>query len=154
MFAEYLMASIGIGLFVNFTLYELLGLAAGGLVVPGYLALSLNQPLHVLHTFVLAGVAWGFVEIVSRYTILYGRRRIALYILTSFVLEAAMSYVRVPWMGDTSIAVRSVGYIIPGLIAIGFDRQGIVDTISTLCITTTATRLFLVMIYGWNILAW
>lgn len=153
MVAEYLMASIGIGLFVNFTLYELLGLAAGGLVVPGYLALSMNQPLHVLLTFCLAGLAWAFVEFVSRYAILYGRRRIALYILTSFVLQAALNQVNIP-LGDASLAARSVGYIIPGLIAIGFDRQGIADTLSTLCITTTATRLFLVMIYGWNILTW
>ncbi len=154
MLAEYLMASIGLGLFVNFTLYEFIGLAAGGLVVPGYLALSLNQPVHVLVTFLIAALSWGFVEIVSKYAILYGRRKIALYILSSFVLQGFVHFIHIPGVTDTNEVIRSVGYIIPGLIAIGFDRQGIADTIATLTITTIATRLLLVLVYGWSILSW
>lgn len=154
MFAQYLMASIGLGLFVNFTLYEFVGLAAGGLVVPGYLALSVNHPMQVLMTFVIAALSWGFVEILSQYAILYGRRKIALYILSSFVLQALVHVIRIPGITETNDVIRSVGYIIPGLIAISFDRQGIVDTIATLTITTIATRLLLVLVYGWSILSW
>ncbi|HPF70070.1 MAG TPA: poly-gamma-glutamate biosynthesis protein PgsC/CapC, partial [Candidatus Krumholzibacteria bacterium] len=33
---------------------EILGLAAGGLVVPGYIALYLDQPLRVLSTILVA----------------------------------------------------------------------------------------------------
>lgn len=154
MFAQYLMTSIGLGLFVNFTLYEFIGLAAGGLVVPGYLALSVNQPMHVLTTFIVALLSWVFVEVLSKYAILYGRRKIALYILSSFVLQGLVHLVPISGIAETNDIIRSVGYIIPGLIAIGFDRQGIVETIATLTITTIATRLLLVLVYGWSILSW
>ena len=36
--------SIGLGLVVSLVFSEILGLAAGGLVVPGYIALYLDQP--------------------------------------------------------------------------------------------------------------
>ena len=37
--------SIGIGLIVSLVFSEILGLAAGGLIVPGYIALYLDQPM-------------------------------------------------------------------------------------------------------------
>src|SRR5205085_1961587 len=48
--AELLPLSIGIGLAVGLVLNELFGIAAGGMIVPGYLALSLTKPADVALT--------------------------------------------------------------------------------------------------------
>src|SRR5690625_7325978 len=45
-----LAVSIGIGLLVTLLLVEVFGLAAGGLVVPGYFALKLLQPWNMAIT--------------------------------------------------------------------------------------------------------
>ena len=47
---ELLTLSIGVGLVIGLLFSELFGLAAGGVVVPGYLALYLTQPEAVLFT--------------------------------------------------------------------------------------------------------
>ena len=50
-----LTASIGIGLAVSLLFSEMFGLAAGGMVVPGYIALYLNRPVDIVLTLA-AGV--------------------------------------------------------------------------------------------------
>jgi len=49
-----LAASIGIGLILTLIITEAFGLAAGGLVVPGYMALSLLQPWSFALTLLIA----------------------------------------------------------------------------------------------------
>jgi hypothetical protein len=48
--------------------------------------------------------------------------------------------------GPNEIAV--IGYIIPGLIAIWIDRQGLVETISVLLTAAVVVRLMLILLYG------
>ncbi|HAE90682.1 MAG TPA: poly-gamma-glutamate biosynthesis protein PgsC, partial [Idiomarina sp.] len=43
-----LAVAIGIGLFFTLLLTQTLGLAAGGLVVPGYVALQLTEPMSLV----------------------------------------------------------------------------------------------------------
>ena len=42
--------AIGLGLLISLFFSETLGLAAGGMVVPGYVALMLHHPLRILGT--------------------------------------------------------------------------------------------------------
>ena len=46
--------SIALGLMVTALFTEFFGLAAGGMVVPGYLAMSLHKPLDILATLTAA----------------------------------------------------------------------------------------------------
>ena len=46
--------AIGLGLVVSLIFSETLGLAAGGMVVPGYLALMIHEPLRTAGTVVCA----------------------------------------------------------------------------------------------------
>nr|NIP87215.1 hypothetical protein [Planctomycetales bacterium] len=52
----------------------------------------------------------------------------------------------VPAETETEFAV--IGYIIPGLIAIWIDRQGLVETLCALITASVVIRLILIMIYG------
>ena len=71
-----LTVSIAIGLIVSLLFTEYFGLSTGGMIVPGYLALQLNQPVRVVVTLLTAVCAWAAVRLISRYAIVYGRRRI------------------------------------------------------------------------------
>ena len=144
--------AIGLGLAVTLLFSELFGLAAGGMVVPGYIALCLNNPLCVALTLLAAWLTYLVVRMVSWKVILYGRRRIVLMILVGFLIGAL---IRVLPLGDaiawTSMAgaaatgVAVVGFIIPGLIAIWIDRQGLVETVSVLLVTSVVVRLVLIL---------
>ena len=54
--------AIAIGLIVSLLFTEAFGLSAGGMIVPGYFALSLNQPLAVVLTLLAAGCTFGLVR--------------------------------------------------------------------------------------------
>ena len=44
---ELLPISVGIGLAISLLFTEMFGIAAGGMIVPGYIALHLTKPLDV-----------------------------------------------------------------------------------------------------------
>jgi poly-gamma-glutamate biosynthesis protein PgsC/CapC len=165
-----LSVSIGIGLVVSLLFSELFGLAAGGLVVPGYIALYLSRPFDVAATLAAALLTFFLVRILSTFVIIYGRRRTALMILVGYALgvlvNAALAAAfeaslvtgapEAPAHAATALAAGAgatryaleagvIGYIVPGLIAIWLDRQGVVPTLAVLLTTAVVVRLVLVL---------
>ena len=147
--------SIGIGLGVSLLFSELFGLAAGGLVVPGYIALYLTRPLDVAVTLVAALLTFFLIRIASSFVIIYGRRRTALMILVGYAAGvflngamAALYEVGVETLppGRYIMEAGVIGYIVPGLIAIWLDRQGVVPTFAALVTTAVVVRLLLVLL--------
>jgi len=139
--------AIGLGLVISLIFSETLGLAAGGMVVPGYLALMIHQPFRILGT-VLTGLATlGVIKILSRYMLIYGRRRIVIALLIGFVVGALSRDYLVIQTDDSSIDLRSIGYVIPGLMANWMDRQGVVPTACVMTTTAVIVKLFLMFIH-------
>ncbi len=140
--------SIGIGLVVSLFFSELLGIAAGGMVVPGYIALYLNQPLPIVMTLLVSYLTYFIVHGLSSITIVYGRRRTVSMILIGFALGWFFrSFGNVQIIYD-SIDLQVVGYIIPGLIAIWIDRQGLLETLTALLTSSVIVRLLLILFLG------
>lgn len=142
--------SIGIGLLVSLLFTEIFGLAAGGLVVPGYIALNLNSPLNVLLTLSLGFLTFLIVRLISAVVIVYGRRRTTLMILVAYLLGMVFQSFPISFVA-TGEEIKIIGYIIPGLIAIWIDRQGVLETYSTLLTGAVIVRLILILIYGTEI---
>ncbi|MEM9863735.1 MAG: poly-gamma-glutamate biosynthesis protein PgsC [Myxococcota bacterium] len=145
---ELLVLSIALGIVVSFFFSEVFGLAAGGVVVPGYVALFLDRPVAVAMTLTVALTTYGLVSVLSQFVIVYGRRRTSLMILVAFALGTALA--RFPDLPD---ALRHgdgvvIGFIIPGLIAIWFDRQGVISTVASLSIGAVFVRLLLLLFVG------
>ena len=136
--------AIGIGIMVSFAFYEIIGLSPGGVVVPGYIALFLDQPLRILITLVVVLLTYFIVTKLSNYIILYGRRRFLAMVLIGFLLKWLIEeiIVKIPISG---IELRSIGYIIPGLIANEMRRQGIFPTLYSLAIVAVIVRLILLL---------
>ena len=141
---ELLALSVGIGLVVGLLFTELFGFASGGLIVPGYLALALDRPYDLIATLVIAVVTFSAVRVLGTFLIIYGRRRIALMILIGYLLGMLVSTWSGPWGGDFSV----IGFIIPGLIAIWMDRQGVGVTLCALTIVSVVVRLMLILFVG------
>ena len=136
--------AIGIGIVVSFAFYEIVGLSPGGIVVPGYIALFLDQPIRILVTLLAALLTYFIVSKLSNYIILYGRRRFLAMILIGFLLKWLIEeiIITIPISG---IELRSIGYIIPGLTANEMRRQGILPTLYSLATVSIIVRLILLL---------
>ncbi len=145
---QIITTSIGIGLVISLFFSELFGLAAGGMVVPGYIALYIHQPMTILITLLASFLTYFIVRTVSSFVIIYGRRRTVLMILVGFILGWFIRSLELVVYKNTEIDLMVVGYIIPGLIAIWMDRQGILETITTLITSSIIIRLILIIIFG------
>ena len=138
-------ASVGLGLMVSLLFTELFGLAAGGLIVPGYIALELDSPLTVALTFGVGLLTYGIIEGLSRRLILFGRRRTALTILLGYLMGFAARGAAEAW-GQPGADV--IGFIIPGLIAMWMSRQGVLTTVASILMVSVMVRLILIATLG------
>ncbi len=144
---ELLPLAVGIGLGISLLFTEMFGVAAGGMIVPGYLALNLTRPIDVVLTIAAGFVTFAIVHTLSSFMIVYGRRRTVLMILVGYLMGVLVRWaVGGVHFGGTELTV--IGFIIPGLIAIWLDRQGIVETISALVTASVAVRLILIVLLG------
>lgn len=155
--SDLLPLAIGIGLAVSLLFSELFGLAAGGMVVPGYIALALPNPLSVALTIGAGFATYAIVHALSSIAIVYGRRRTVLMIVVGYLVGALMRLLVDEAMGTPLNAHQEsftvIGYIIPGLIAIWYDRQGIIATTATLLTAAVVVRLTMVLILGVELLS-
>ena len=144
---ELLTVSIGLGLAASLLYGELFGLAAGGMVVPGYMALYANKPVDVGLTLIAALVTFGVLKGLSQIAIVYGRRRTALTILVGYLVGLAFRM----WL-DSQVTPFTegaiIGFIIPGLIAIWYQRQGVLETTLSLLTAAIIVRMVLVVMLG------
>ncbi|MCR4403460.1 MAG: poly-gamma-glutamate biosynthesis protein PgsC [Firmicutes bacterium] len=140
--------SIGIGLVASFFFTEVTGLYGGGLVVPGYIALYLDQPARVAATLALALTTYAVVWAASHFIIMYGRRRFMAMVLVAFWLGWLFGKLGIGMYraGDVGQEFRAIGYIIPGLIANDVARQGVVRTFAAVVFLSAVVRLALVLV--------
>ena len=132
---------IGIGLAVSLLYSEVFGVAPGGIVVPGYLALAIQDPVIISLTLAVGLLTFFVVRVLSTIAIIYGRRRTVLAILMGFLLNSLVREVLGVGTPVGPFEVDVVGYIIPGLLAIWMDRQGTVITLTSAMTASIVTRL-------------
>ena len=140
--------AIGLGLVTSLIFSETLGLAAGGMVVPGYLALMIHEPLRIIGTMVAALLTFGTLKLMSRYMLIYGRRRIVVSVLVGFVFGAASRDLLVMKFQGAPLDLSTIGFVIPGLIANWMERQGVVQTLCVMTTTAVLVRLLLMLLNG------
>ena len=138
--------TVGLGIILSLVLSETLGVTAGGIIVPGYLALYLHQPIQVIVTILVAIIVWVIIQILGKRVFLYGKRRIVLALILGFFFGFLSRNIIFFEQDVTSLAV--IGNIIPGLIANWMDRQGVVRTISVVILTSVMVKLAVILLFG------
>lgn len=117
-----------VGIFFTLIFAELTGVLPGGLIVPGYLALCLGDPLTLLVILLISCLTYLIVvHGVARLVILYGRRKFAAMLSVAIILKLFLDYLY-PVMPFQTLELSGVGIIVPGIIANTFQKQGFVFT--------------------------
>lgn len=140
------MFELFIGIIVSLIISECTGFSAGGIVVAGYLALFYKYPLWILSTVVVALLVRQLIVFLGKYTALYGRRLFAICLLSGIALSQLLNYLS---SGGRFIdgAFVVIGYLVPGLLARDFLRQGIV---STLLVCALAVSIIIILNGLWE----
>jgi gamma-polyglutamate biosynthesis protein CapC len=133
---------LGTGLSVSLALAEILSIAPGGYIVPGYVALALDHPGRVLATIAVAVVTLVIMKAVGHFLILYGMRRFVLYLLVGFLLGTLYATLVAE---HAHTPIQAIGFVVPGLIASWMDRQGVVVTLGSLVTVAIIARLLLLL---------
>lgn len=132
----YLVAGVVLGMLFT----ELTGISPGGLIVPGYIALFWNQPGRLALTAAVALLTALALKLLSRWLLLFGRRRYALFILLGFTLRAG-AQLALPQLFPELGGLEAVGWLIPGIIASDVDKQGALKTFAALGAVAALVRL-------------
>jgi poly-gamma-glutamate biosynthesis protein PgsC/CapC len=144
---------IGIGMVLSLFLTETLGVTAGGIIVPGYIAMNLENPERLVITFGVSIITFLLIKLLSQYIMVYGKRRLVLALLIGFLLGYLSRSENMITAGLGTTEFMVIGNIIPGLIANWMDRQGVLRTISTVLITAGITKLCIMTISMLQILS-
>lgn len=129
-----------IGLLISLIFIGLTGVYPGGIIVPSYLALFLSEPARILGTLIAALLTLLTYKLASRYLILFGRRRLVFMILFGGIW-ALLWRLLLPGIFPLSLELRVIGWVIPGLIANHYERQGVVVTTAALVTVTVVIYL-------------
>jgi len=133
------------GVVTGLLFYELTGLVPGGVIVPGFLALYANQPLRILATVGAALLTLVCGRFVMRYVIVYGRRKFGMFLLLGIGAKLLLDLI---WAeaGVGIMGLRTIGVIIPGLMASEMDRQGVGLTLLATAIVTAILYLLVLAV--------
>lgn len=124
-----------IGLIVSLAFIALTGITPGGIIVPSYLALFGDQPLRIAGTLIAAVLAFAAYRAASRFLILFGRRRLVFLILLGGLWTWVGARFIPNWI-PASMEFRVIGWVVPGLIANQFEKQGVWITSAALITVT------------------
>jgi poly-gamma-glutamate biosynthesis protein PgsC/CapC len=127
-----------IGLLISLAFTALTGVYPGGIIVPSYLVLFMNEPARIAGTLIAALLTMAVYRLSCRWLILFGRRRFVFLILVGGIL-AFLWRQFFPAIFPVSLEFRVIGWVIPGLIASHLERQGVVVTAAALVTVTVLT---------------
>ncbi len=122
---SYVYTTIILGIAVSLIFTEITGISAGGIVVPAYLALTVNQPSVLISTLAIGLIAYVVVEFgLSRLVMLYGKRKFAAFVFVALILRIALN-LALGGIFDSLDALTSVGVVTAALIASTISKQGV-----------------------------
>ncbi len=128
-----------IGVVLSLLFAEKTGIVPAGLVVPGYLALTMTEPAYIVLIFLASFVTYLIVmKGLSRYMILYGRRKFSLMLIVGIAVKVIFDYT-IPIEAVQVSAIQEIGIIVPGIIANTIQRQGVMPTVATTLLLSATT---------------
>jgi poly-gamma-glutamate biosynthesis protein PgsC/CapC len=127
-----------IGLLCAFLFIEVFGIYPGGIIVPAYMALYIDNPVRILVTVVIAFLCLFFYRLLSRFFIVFGKRRFVMFIFLGALLAQLWAFV-FPQLFTDPIGLKAIGWIIPGLLGNNLERQKVVPTLASLVTVAVAT---------------
>lgn len=128
--------SLAIGLLFSLVCYLITNLSPGGMITPGWLALTLAQePRRAAIVVCVTALTFLGTLVLQKVVILYGKRLFAAVVLVAVFLQTTLFFF-IQTQSPFLFAHQTLGFIVPGLIAYQLVRQPIAPTlISTAAVT-------------------
>ncbi|WP_034267700.1 poly-gamma-glutamate biosynthesis protein PgsC/CapC [Haloechinothrix halophila] len=127
---------LAIGLVFSLVCYLTTNLSPGGMITPGWLALTMLEDLRKIAIIVLVtALTFAGTRVMQRLVILYGKRLFAAVVLLGVVLQTTF-FMIVQHDYPLIFAHQTLIFVIPGLIAYQLVRQ---PPIATLGATATVS---------------
>ncbi len=140
--------SVTLGIVISLFFIEKFGLASGGIIVPGYIALQLTNLDRLIGLVIISLATYGVIKLISRYTFLFGRRQMVVALLVGTILSIVSHQLFVIDTQTSTIELSAIGWVIPGLIAHTSAKQGYVKTMAMLSISSVIVRLLVILIFA------
>ncbi len=133
-----------LGVLVSIIFYEVTNISPGGIIVPGLMALYIRQPERMIYTVIVSIICYFIVKLLSKYLIIYGKRRFVLMIVVSLILNAVLQLI-LKGLSLNLLNISIIGYTISGLIANDIYKQGIKRTVPALVIVVCIVELLAIL---------
>nr|WP_042189174.1 poly-gamma-glutamate biosynthesis protein PgsC/CapC [Kibdelosporangium sp. MJ126-NF4]CEL18706.1 Poly-gamma-glutamate synthase subunit PgsC/CapC [Kibdelosporangium sp. MJ126-NF4]CTQ98190.1 Poly-gamma-glutamate synthase subunit PgsC/CapC (EC 6.3.2.-) [Kibdelosporangium sp. MJ126-NF4] len=128
---------LAIGLVFSLVCYLTTNLSPGGMITPGWIALTMVEDYKRAGIIVVAtSLTFLLVKVLQRVVILYGKRLFAAVVLTGVLLQVSL-FVFIQSDYPFLFAHQTLGFVVPGLIAYQLVRQPPLATV----LSTTAVSL-------------
>lgn len=134
-----------LGVMVSIIFYEITNITPGGIVVPGLLALYFNQIDRVIYTLIIAIITYFIVKLLSKYFVIFGKRRFVFMIIISVVLSLILDLI-LPTVSFELLSFNIIGYTVAGIIANNIYKQGLVKTVPSLIIVCGIIGLIMLIV--------
>jgi poly-gamma-glutamate biosynthesis protein PgsC/CapC len=130
-----------LGLLASLLFISVTRIYPGGVIVPSYLVLFMHTPGRIAGTLLVSLLTLLCFKATARHLILFGTRRFVFMILVAGLWT--LLWLRFfPALLPGSLEFRVIGWIVPGLIANNFERQGVLVTTASI-VTVTVSVFFL-----------
>ena len=121
-----------VGVLASVIIYERFHITSGSIVVPGYVAVFVLQPLILVITLLNALFSYWMVNrVLQKRLLLDGRNKFSTIMIISASVQVLLLKIspQTGYLWESSIPLLvGVGYLVPALIAHDFGRQGIKKT--------------------------
>jgi poly-gamma-glutamate biosynthesis protein PgsC/CapC len=138
--------TIILGIVVSTIIYKRTGLTLGGVIVCGYLALFIGQPIHILVTLIIAYITYQIVyKILQKRFMLNGRKLFEVEILVGLVFQVIWIMV-IRMFGTINVNLTilyAIGFVLPGVIAHDMGRQGPRNTLGSILLGVSIVALII-----------
>lgn len=128
-----------VGIFISLIFSEVTGFSASGLIVPGYIAININNPLRIGLTLLVSLVTYLVIKLLSKYFIIYGKRQFALCIGISILLQMLVSVI-------FPINFGVIGNVICGIMANEWIKEGVLRSTISLFVVVLVILLIMVLL--------
>jgi poly-gamma-glutamate biosynthesis protein PgsC/CapC len=138
--------TIILGIVVSTIIYKRTGLTLGGVIVCGYLALFITQPIHILVTLVISYITYQLVyKILQKRFMLNGRKLFEVEILIGLVFQVLwISVIRLVGTINIDLTILyAIGFVLPGVIAHDMGRQGPKNTLGSILLGVSVVSLII-----------
>jgi poly-gamma-glutamate biosynthesis protein PgsC/CapC len=139
--------TIVLGIVISTIIYKQTGRTLGGVIVCGYLALFIGQPMHILVTLAMAYFTFQIVHnILKKRYMLNGRKLFEVEILVGLVFQVSwLVVIKLLSRVDLELnALYGIGFVLPGVIAHDMGRQGAGNTLGSIFLGVLVIALIII----------